>query len=73
MVGDDDDLVVFQDVRVVRATAPALLCTIGDRSVWLPRMHISGKLWCAGDRGKLLIRRWVARERQLFSPAPREI
>jgi len=73
-----DDLVPFQDVRVIRSTAPALLCRIGEKSVWLPRGHISGRLWCAGDRGKLFIRRWVARDRHLIdllgvaigSPAP---
>jgi hypothetical protein len=62
---DPDDLIPFEDVRVVRSTAPALLCRIGARNVWLPRWHISGKLWCTGDRGKLFIRRWVARERNL--------
>jgi hypothetical protein len=65
-VDDADELVVFHDVRVLRSTAPALLCRIGHRSVWLPRGHITGKLWCVGDRGKLLIRRWVARDRQLI-------
>ncbi len=67
-VDDADALVLFQAVRVIRATASALLCRIGDRSVWLPRVHISGRLWCTGDRGKLLIRRWVARDRQLIAP-----
>ena len=66
MLTDDGDLVLFQDVRVIRSTAPALLCRIGEKSVWLPRWHISGKLWCTGDRGKLFIRRWVARDRQLI-------
>jgi hypothetical protein len=61
-----DDLVPFKDVRVIRSTAPALLCRIGERSVWLPRWHISGKLWCTGDRGTLFIRRWVARDRNLI-------
>lgn len=65
-VNDADDLVAFQDVRVIRATAPALLCRVGGRSVWLPRAHVSGNLWCAGDRGKLFIRRWVARDRHLI-------
>ena len=73
-----DDLVPFQDVRVIRSTAPALFCRIGEKSVWLPRGHISGRLWCTGDRGKLFIRRWVARDRHLIdllgavivSPAP---
>ena len=63
---DADDLVLFQDVRVIRSTVPALLCRIGGKSVWLPRWHISGKLWCTGDRGKLFVRRWVARDRDLI-------
>jgi hypothetical protein len=63
---DDDDLVQFQDVRVIKSTGPALLCRIGDRSVWLPRRHISGKLWRIGDRGKLFVRRWLARDQQLI-------
>jgi hypothetical protein len=67
--GDADDLVPFADVRVIRSTAPALLCRIGSRNVWLPRGHVSGKLWCAGDRGRLYVRRWVARDRQLPLPA----
>jgi hypothetical protein len=63
-----DDLVPFLDVTVIRSTAPALLCRIGEKNVWLPRGHISGKLWCVGDRGKLFIRRRVARDRHLFDP-----
>jgi hypothetical protein len=63
---DADELVRFQDVRVIRSTAPALFCRVGDRNVWLPRAHISGKLWCTGDRGSLFIRRWVARDRHLI-------
>ena len=66
VVDDADDLVAFEDVRVIRAMAPALLCAIGNRHVWLPRRHITGKLWCTGDRGKLFIRRWVARDRRLI-------
>jgi hypothetical protein len=62
----DDDLVPFQDVRVLKSALTALLCRIGDKNVWLPRGHIAGKLWCTGDRGKLFIRRWVARERSLI-------
>lgn len=61
-----DDLIPFDDVRVIRVSASAVLCRIGERSVWLPRGHISGRLWCAGNRGKLLIRRWVALDRHLI-------
>ena len=63
---DADDLVPFQDVWVIETTGQALLCRIGTRTVWLPRRHISGKLWCSGDRGKLFVRRWLARDRQLI-------
>ncbi|MGH7342771.1 MAG: hypothetical protein ACREKH_19990 [Candidatus Rokuibacteriota bacterium] len=70
-VDDGDEFVAFQDVMVVRSTPPALLCSIAGREMWLPRMHIAGKLWCAGDRGKLLVRRWVARDRQLIVPLER--
>ena len=63
---DADELLFFEDVRVIRSAATALLCRIGGRSVWLPRGHITGKLWRVGDRGKLFIRRWVARDRHLL-------
>jgi hypothetical protein len=66
LFSDDAEFVPFQDVRVIRSAAPALLCRIGEKSVWLPRWHISGKLWCTGDRGRLFIRRWVARDRNLI-------
>jgi hypothetical protein len=63
---DPDAFVLFTDVRVLRSSPPALLCRVGGRSVWLPRGHISGKLWCVGDRGKLFVRRWIARDRHLI-------
>lgn len=69
LTGGGDDFVAFEDARVVRSTAPALLCLVQGREIWLPRMHVAGKLWCAGDRGKLLIRRWVALDRQLVTPS----
>ena len=68
-----DDLVAFLNVTVMRSTAAVVLCRIGEKSVWLSRMHISGKLWCVGDRGKLFVRRWVARDRHLIEPQERVI
>ncbi len=61
-----DDLVAFANVRVIRATEPALFCAIGGKRVWIPRRHLNGRLLRRGDRGSLLIRRWVARDRSLF-------
>jgi hypothetical protein len=65
VMGDPDEMVLFKDVAVINATPPALLCRIGDKKVWLLRRQISGKLWCTGDRGKLIIPRRVARDRGL--------
>jgi hypothetical protein len=67
MVADDsDELVAFHDVTILQATPPALLCRIGGEEVWLPRRHLAGKLWCAGDRGTLFVRYRVAREHRLL-------
>ena len=69
MVEDDADAFVrFRNVRVICSTAPALFCGIGNKRVWLPRRHISGRLWCRGDQGMLHIRRWVALQRHLLDP-----
>lgn len=63
---DADALVMFLDVTLVRSTVPALLFRIGHRTVWLSRSDVSGKLWRAGDRGKLFVRRSRAHDRQLI-------
>jgi hypothetical protein len=65
---DADDLVPFRNVTLISLTATALFCRVGGKSVWLARRHISGRLRCMGDRGTLLIRRWVARDRRLLRP-----
>ena len=66
-----DDLVRFRNVTVISSTATALFCGVGGKSVWLPRRHISGRLSSMGDRGTLLIRRWVAHDRSLLRPPAR--
>ncbi len=66
--GDADELLSFTGVRVLRATAGALRCLIGDKRVWLPRQHIKGALLCRGDSGTLLVRRWIALDRRLAIP-----
>jgi hypothetical protein len=69
VAADGDELIRFPDVHVIRATAPAMLCAIGEKRVWISRRHVSGKLWCAGDRGALFLRRSLARELDLIPPA----
>jgi hypothetical protein len=69
MVGPDgDELIRFTDVHVIRATTPAMLCEVAGKRVWISRRHVSGKLWCAGDRGALFVRRSLARELDLLPP-----
>jgi hypothetical protein len=64
-----DDLIPFQNVLVVRSTPPALLCRIGTKQVWLLRSQMTGKLWCTGDRGRLLLPRRVAVDHGLIGAA----
>jgi hypothetical protein len=66
--GDANDLLAFEHVRVLNVMPGALRCLIGDKRVWLPRQHIKGTLFCRGDIGRLLIRRWVALDRRLTLP-----
>lgn len=65
---DADELVPFQNVTLMSSTGSALFCEVAGKRVWLPRRHISGKLYCIGDRATLLIRRWVACDRRLLRP-----
>ena len=67
--GDRNELLVFEQVRVLNVTAGALRCLIGRKRVWLPREHIKGTLWCRGDTGRLLVRRWIALARNLTAAA----
>lgn len=63
-----DDLVEFPHVRLIEASVSALWCAIGQRNVWLPRLHVRGALRSRGDRGTLRIRRWLAQELKLPMP-----
>jgi hypothetical protein len=65
---EGDELIRFADVHVIRATTPAMLCEVAGKRVWIARRHVSGKLWCAGDRGALFVRRSLARELDLLPP-----
>jgi hypothetical protein len=67
--GNANELLAFERVRVLNVASGALHCLIGDKRVWLPREHIKGRLWCRNDSGTLLIRRWVALDRNLALPA----
>lgn len=66
--GDAAEFLAFEHVRVLKSAAGALRCMIGGKRVWLPREHIKGTLWCPGDGGTLLVRRWIALDRHLVLP-----
>ena len=66
---DPNELLLFEQVRVLNVTAGALRCLIQKKRVWLPREHIKGALWCRGDSGRLLVRRWIAEARALTAAA----
>jgi hypothetical protein len=66
--GKAQELVAFEQVRILNVASGALYCLIGDKRVWLPREHIKSTLCCRGDRGRLFVRRWVALDRQLVLP-----
>jgi hypothetical protein len=67
--GTANELLAFEHVRVLNVTPGALRCLIGGKRIWLPREHIKGTLWCRGDSGRLLVRRWVALDRHLTVPS----
>jgi hypothetical protein len=62
-----DGFIAFENVRVLEATAQAVQCRIRRRSVWLPRIHVSGNLEVSRQTCRLLVRRWVAEDRRLLA------
>lgn len=66
LLAEIDGFVAVQNVRVIGSTAQTVHCRIGDRNVWLPRMHVVGRLTTTGNQRRLLVRRWVACDRHLI-------
>ena len=54
----------FSDVEVVDDVGTALLCSVGDRRVWVPVLEIryGTEVSKTGDRGSLIIPRRVAQQ-----------
>jgi hypothetical protein len=53
----------FQAVQVLRDTGTAFLCLIGKQQVVVPLTEIRyGSELAKGDRGKLIISNWFARQ-----------
>jgi hypothetical protein len=54
----------FADVEVIWDGGTALLCVIGGRRVWVPvlEMKYGSEVAKLGDRGKLVVSRWLAEQ-----------
>jgi len=54
----------FSGVEVIGDSGTALLCMIGERQVWVPvlEMKYGSQVAKVGDRGKLVISRWLAEQ-----------
>jgi hypothetical protein len=56
------ELVEFDDVEAIRDGGLALLCRVHGRDVWIPTRKLAETSYVrkVGDRGKLVIPRWLA-------------
>ena len=58
-----DELVAFEDAEAIEEQAGALHVRVRSRMVWVPHEHMAiadGVIAHAGDRGRLILPRWVA-------------
>jgi len=70
-----DDSVAFHDVRVVRASAKALLVEIDGGQHWIPnsQVHDDSEIYLdadcevQGSPGKLVLKRWICEQKGLVS------
>jgi hypothetical protein len=65
----------IDDVDVVRETPRALLCEIGERSVWVPKsqLAIDSEVRRAGDHGVLIVSEWFAEQADLEAHAAEQV
>lgn len=63
----DDDTVSFDDVHCIRATEKAILVDIDGDEHWIPQSHVhdNSEVYKLGQRGTLVITRWIATQRGL--------
>jgi len=58
----------FEDVEVLLDTGTALLVEIEEEKYWIPQSQVSedSEVWKKGDSGRLVISRWIAKEKGLI-------
>ena len=68
--GDESDYedVEIEDVEVIAATEKAILCLIDGKQHWIPQSQIQpdSEVWKRGDKGTLVISRWIAEQKELL-------
>ena len=64
---DDVETVSFENVHATAATDGALCVELNDAEVWIPhsQVHDDSEVYKKGDRGKLVITRWIAEKKGL--------
>lgn len=64
---DDNDFVTIEDVLVKGTSAKGLLCVIAGDEYWIPKSQITddSEVYSLGHKGKLVIPRWLAVQREL--------
>ena len=60
---------IFDDVRVVGDNGLALQCVVERRTVWVGRLQVlpGSTVRGVGDRGRLVVPTWLARDLGLVS------
>jgi hypothetical protein len=63
----DDDTCRFEDVLCTYSTPKAIKVTIEDEEHWIPQsqVHDDSEVYKTGQRGTLVITRWIAQQRGL--------
>ena len=66
------ETVEFREVEVLNTSGAGLLCRIRERDLLIPLLLIEpgSSIHAAGDRGALIIKRWLAIGLGLVSPFP---
>ena len=61
---DSNDGVTVNNVRCLRATEKAILCSIDGDEHWIPQSQITdlSEVYKVGDEGKLVITGWFAKQ-----------
>lgn len=59
--------VEFEDVRCLRETTEAILCSIDGKEIWIPKSQVldDSEVYKKDDEGTLIITEWIATEKGL--------